>query len=363
MKYYFISLILSLLFCFFSLRSKSKILKILFACCSMLPFFFVAAFRAPSVGIDTWKNYIPTFNFIVEYKRYVHVMPILMQKYSIGFAYIFNLLAQMTSHSQVIFILGSFVIVFFTFAAIYQQSKNKYISIILFLITGAFLLSMNGMRSYMACAIVLFSLKYIYNKNFLKFLIFILIASSVHSSAIIFILLYPLYNYRINSAQILILLGIAAFSPFFIEKVFYFLLKNTSYRGYFASSGVFINPLYTMLIINIILFLLFLSNYKRYKTDYKYNFYLKLQLISIMVCIFSFVLTQSYRLEQMIDFFQILTIPYNLHLMKKNEKIIKSTRIVVTLTVLIIYSIYFTRSFIFSDDNQVKNYVTIFEYR
>ena len=49
-----------------------------------------------------------------------------------------------------------------------------------------------------------------------------------------------------------------------------------------------------------------------------YNLFLKLQVLSVIVCISSFKLPLAFRMEQIIDFFQILSVPYNLYLMQKN---------------------------------------------
>ena len=122
-----------------------------------------------------------------------------------------------------------------------------------------------------------------------------------------------------------------------------------------------VDPLYSMLIINTVLFLVFLFNYKNYsKTDLKYNFYLKLQLISVIICIFSFNLSQAYRLEQIFDFFQIITIPYNVFLLKNNPAVTKKIFITIISIILVMYSVYFVKAFVLSDANQVRDYTTIF---
>lgn len=198
-------------------------------------------------------------------------------------------------------------------------------------------------------------------KKPIKFLITVLIATSIHKSSLIFLLFYPLYYLKLDIRKILIILVGAIGVSFFISDILGFLLSWTSYNNYFVSDKMVVDPLYSMLIINTVLFLVFLFNYKNYsKTDLKYNFYLKLQLISVIICIFSFNLSQAYRLEQIFDFFQIITIPYNVFLLKNNPAVTKKIFITIISIILVMYSVYFVKAFVLSDANQVRDYTTIF---
>ncbi len=57
-----------------------------------------------------------------------------------------------------------------------------------------FVYSFNGMRQYVAIAIIVFGFKYIFEKNFVKYVITVLIACSFHTSAILTIPLYFLWK-------------------------------------------------------------------------------------------------------------------------------------------------------------------------
>ncbi len=278
-----------------------------------------------------------------------------------GFSILVIILAQLSENSVILFTVGSAIITFITFYVIYKTSKIKWLSICIFFLSGAFLLTMNGMRNYMAVAIGLLTLRFVEEKKPIKFLITVLIATSIHKSSLIFLLFYPLYYLKLDIRKILIILVGAIGVSFFISDILGFLLSWTSYNNYFVSDKMVVDPLYSMLIINTVLFLVFLFNYKNYsKTDLKYNFYLKLQLISVIICIFSFNLSQAYRLEQIFDFFQIITIPYNVFLLKNNPAVTKKIFITIISIILVMYSVYFVKAFVLSDANQVRDYTTIF---
>ena len=169
-----------------------------------------------------------------------------------------------------------------------------------------------------------------------------------------------MYNLKINLKQILIILSTTIALTFCINDILFFLLQKTSYANYFVTDKVFVDPLYTMLIINIFLLGIFLLNYKDCKGDKKYNLYLKLQVLSVIVCIFSFKLSSAYRLEQIVDYWQIITVPYNMFLLLKNQQIKKNITISIIMLVLMTYSAYFVKVFMLSDDNQVREYKSIF---
>lgn len=278
-----------------------------------------------------------------------------------GFSILVFILSKISESPTILFTIVSAITTFITFYVIYKYSKVKWMSICIFFLSGAFLLTMNPMRTYMALAISLLALKYIEEKKPFKFIITILIAASIHKSSILFLLFYPLYYLKLNIKQIIIIFVVAIGTSFFINDILGFLLSWTSYKNYFSTDKMVVDPLYTMLIINIVLFGIFLLNYKKYSgNDSKYNFYLKLQMLSVIICIFSFNLSQAYRLEQMMDFFQIITVPYNIFLLKNNPKISKKIFITITSLVIIIFSAYFTKAFVLSDANQVRDYKTIF---
>lgn len=356
---YFVAFFITLFMCYMANKATDLKQKKIFMFVSVLPFLIVSSIRY-NVGIDTWLNYTPTFESVALYGERFEVIPFLREKYEIGFSLIVMILARICSNPVILFVFCSTIIMAFTFGAIYKQSSITWLSIVLFFLSGAFLLSMNGMRNYMALAIAIYALKYIYEKKPVKFIVMILIAALIHKSMLIILIFYPLYNVKVNRKCIGIILAISLVLTFFIDQIVKMLVSFTAYNNYFITDKQLVDPLYTMLIVNVIIGAFFLFNYKKNKDDSKYNFYLKLQVMSIIICMFSFKLTLAYRIEQIIDFFQIITIPYNIYLLKNDPESSKKIIIYIITAIILIYSIYFTKVFIFSDDNQVRNYTTIF---
>lgn len=99
---------------------------------------------------------------------------------------------------QLIFAITNFLIVFFLFLYIKDQSKNKWLSILIFMTGGFFYFSLSGMRQAIGVTIALWALKFINEKKFWHYLISIIVASLFHTAAIFFLVFYFVDRIEIN---------------------------------------------------------------------------------------------------------------------------------------------------------------------
>ena len=94
-------------------------------------------------------------------------------------------------HYVLYFAIIAFIQVFFFFYA-FKDERYLFPFIVFFLFTnGDWLFWMNGIRQALAMCIWLFSIKYIYEKNILKYIIWCTVAILFHRSAIMLIIFYP----------------------------------------------------------------------------------------------------------------------------------------------------------------------------
>lgn len=115
--------------------------------------------------------------------------------------------------TNIYFFLNSFITIFLVALVIDKYSQNKWISILLFVSFPLFFLnSLSVIRFFSALAIVFFSIKYIKERNFFKYIIAIYIASLFHGSALLAIALYFFVKQKIGKVKILILTLMAFFS-------------------------------------------------------------------------------------------------------------------------------------------------------
>lgn len=162
----------------------------------------IAGFRGVSVGIDT-MNYSLMYTSIRE--GGFAALSQLSVQYEWGFLLLAYLLSRLFSSSVALFFTCALVINGLFARTFYKYSKDVALSTFLFII-WFFPSTMNTMRQYMALAIVLFALQYIEKKEPLKYLLVVLIAMSIHTTASIFFVLviFTFKKMRVNIKTIMI---------------------------------------------------------------------------------------------------------------------------------------------------------------
>lgn len=354
MIYYFAAFLLTLIFTLFSLKfaKTSPRLKKLFIILSILPFSFVAGFRADHIGIDTSLNYLPTYRQLASPNS--DPATIISQKYTSGFGHLMFFFSRFTLDPTPFLLFVAILTNALIILAIHRQSKHPLLSLTLYFLSGAFFLSLNGMRQFFSLSLVLFSLSFFQTGRPLAFLFFVLLASSIHSTSILFLLLLPLRLFKLTPNRVLIIFTTLAFLMPFSLQLLSLLLKHTSFINYFsAGKGFFVDPVYTSFFLNLLWLFWALLLYSRYGQDQTFQLYFKLQFLATLTSLYTFILPQGYRLQQIFDFFQILSLPYLYFL---SISVRPSARRLLFLGLLLIFSGYFTKCFVLSDDNQIHHY-------
>ena len=94
---------------------------------------------------------------------------------------------------------------------------------------------MNISRAYLAISFLLLSIKYIIDRNFIKFLIFVLIATLFHTSAIVFLIIYPFTYLKWTYKKFLIFIFMSiSVSLFFNQIIELFIQITGRYEGYLS---------------------------------------------------------------------------------------------------------------------------------
>jgi len=158
--------------------------------------------------------------------------------------YLLQRLCYILENSFSLFIFITFFITFyFKYVVIKKYSINMYMSLIIYF-SGIFLIfDINGIRQGLALTFVLYSFRYIFERNFLKYLFFVFISSFLHLSAIIVLPIYFLYNTKMTNKKyilfsfVFIVLGLSISNVIFpfIDQF----IINTGYSGrldYYSNS-------------------------------------------------------------------------------------------------------------------------------
>ena len=234
MIYYILLIILVLLISLFKDHVNS--LKGIF-----VVLFMFSAIRF-GIGTDFLKYYQFTSGVIdIRENNYMLLEPFNILLIVIG--YLLHL-------PQFYFIISSLLISIFFYYGIKQNSKDYLLSSLCFIGFPFFYLeSMNIIRQFVAIAIVFYAIRYIYEKNFTKYALLVLMASLFHISALIAFILYVSNIFEFNRHKnifliiISIFLGeiihyflqILIFIPFFYKINYYLSTHQEGYRFVFLS--------------------------------------------------------------------------------------------------------------------------------
>lgn len=161
-----------------------------------------------------------------------------------GFALIQNIIRNCTDDPQALIFVCTAIAIIPVLIMLYFYSAPYDLSIFLFVAYGYLGGLMDGMRQYMAAAIVLIGTKYMFSMkrgSFFKYAIFVLIAYCIHSSAIIMLAIYFVVrrkawktsSYLIVIGSVIVTVCFDAILPSFLSA-----LEDTSYSAY-SSNGWF----------------------------------------------------------------------------------------------------------------------------
>jgi hypothetical protein len=192
--------------------------------------FLLASFRHESMGIDTMDymlDFMTLFNMIDT-----------TEGYEIGFEYFKIFVASFTDNPILFLMANSLIFITSVFIFLYRYSNEAFLSIIVFISLGYYQFSFSGLRQSFAIAVILFSYKFIKDKNFFYFFIFVLIAAQFHNSALIFLIAYPVAHLKISFRHfgiMAIYFGLIYFFGIYLLETLIDLLKIDFLSGRFRA--------------------------------------------------------------------------------------------------------------------------------
>lgn len=158
--------------------------------------FSVLAFRHPSMGVDLQygkaEGYLGMFE-IIGNSSWDKVLHYEFLNYEKGYTIFCKLISLISNSQQTLLVACAFISISSVSYLIYKYSENCLLSFLVYLGLPAFLMNYSGLRQTVAIAITLFSYIFIRNKKPIIFILTVLLASTLHKSAIVFLAAYPIY--------------------------------------------------------------------------------------------------------------------------------------------------------------------------
>lgn len=173
-----------------------------------LMIFLILALRHPSMGVDLgWGRdygYLASFDLLNSYTwtQIIEIDEFL--NYEKGYIIFNKLVGSILDNSQFFLGVCAFVSVLPIGLYTYKQSKLPLLSICIYAGLPAFIICFSGLRQSIAIGIIILSIFCIEKHKKVLFVLAVLFASAFHSSAVIFLIAYPLYYVKFNNVTKLI---------------------------------------------------------------------------------------------------------------------------------------------------------------
>lgn len=317
---------------------------------SAIPVFILSAIRY-DVGTDYFYAYVPIFEKVKSQDFFYYIKE---NNAELGYSLLNKVILQFSDNVQWAFVICSAIYCYFIFKYIYEQSPNYCYSILLIFIELSYFRSMNYMRQGIACAIFLYSTKYILENNWKKYFLLISIAISFHWAAIIYIPIFFVNKFKLKNTFMYFVLVLAYLGKDYMRLLLNKILIGSKYERYFGSS---LDDGALNLKVAIIACIIFIiaTIFRKYN-DKKYNFYLNLLFIYTLICISSKVIPNADRMIHLFTDLYIVFIPY---IFSKIQD--KRLRILLYFTITMIFVGQLYMDIIIGNQHEVLPYKTIFD--
>lgn len=215
---------------------------------------FIACFRGVSVGKDT-QYYIRLFNTIRSV-RWIDLWTFSRQTgYEIGYVVYNKFLSLISSSGQVVTIGNSLVLMLLAARFTRKECSNPLLGLYVFYAIGIYQSSFNIVSSMISAYIVMSGLDEIRNRRLIRYALYVLVGALFHTAAVMMIVLYFLYNVKINTKRILAVLGGGVAIAFFLSRVLalatrFMPLKYTRYMTRASDNGMIL--LFHLLILGAV---------------------------------------------------------------------------------------------------------------
>ena len=351
MTIYTINLIMSTAINYFS-RKMNKRTAMFFLGISILVVSLVAGLRY-GVGTDYFE-YVKWFNVYAA-------VPIKLKDGNISFNILIKTIKLFTNNPQWLFFISAIIINSRIMRYIKENTELYDIGFFLFITLYFYYSSLNIMRQWIAIAIFVSGLKYIFDQKLFKYILMISFATTFHPASLLMLPLYFIVNTRINIKKMMIIVFVSLLILAHLQNIIIFIVVNfnlTSFHKYINYFDSYYATTqgggWAYFVILFFVFLLMLVYKKSYMKHIKNgNAHYILMILALMISLFA---PQNMIFARIQLFFMpiiLITLPNVITILKPRY------RIVLTMIVLLLGVLYMFRS-LSNNAGHVLPYVSIF---
>lgn len=219
-----------------------------------------------------------------------------------------------------------------------HESEMPLLTIALFLVICPFPIFFSGLRQSIAIAFCPLIFRYVREAKPLAFVISVIVASLFHTSALVMLIMYPLFKYRIGRKGIIFIamLGVVCF--FLRNNVFLYLLNFVGSRYGERYAELEQTGAYMILILLILLLVYAFIISDKKKEDSTFNGLRNILVLCVFIQIFASVNNQIMR----VNYYFLIFIPLLMSKVVKNaRRQYKSIAAISTIIMVIFFLSYF----------------------
>ena len=307
-----------------------------------------------------------------DYAKYVEFMHLVNCDAYVPTEIGFNLLVKLIyglsgfENYLLVFAIYAFVTVLVFLLAIYEQSDDFPLAFFLFMSLGYYFQTFSTVRYYLALALAFYSMKFVLRRQWIRFVVLILLGSAFHKSLVVVIPLYLLATLPWKKWQLAI--GALFCTTFLFCQDFYLKLVVLLYPTYedteYLEGGTsYINILRCLAVLIFAGLVIYMQRHDTKERtadaedDRRFRFYFYLNLGALVLYVFCSFLPIISRIGYYLTISHILFLPMLLRRVG-NERWRKLFRLGIILAALLYFAIYMSRAD--NDGTLILPYKTFF---
>ncbi|MFN7250051.1 MAG: EpsG family protein [Anaerobacillus sp.] len=195
--------------------------------------FFALASLVLVAGLQ--NNVGDTYYYMHSYRITIFSLENIDFKGDFGFNLLQMILQQISSDPQILIFTTALLTNTLIVITLYHYSRLFDLSLYVYITIGYFLVSMNGIRQYLAAAIIFAGTKFLIAGDWKKYMLLVLFASTIHQTALLLIPIYFIVRWPAWSKSTYLLLGgsifiVLSFNTFM--DLLFKAIEETQYGGY-----------------------------------------------------------------------------------------------------------------------------------
>ncbi|WNQ12701.1 EpsG family protein [Paenibacillus aurantius] len=268
------------------------------------------------------NNIGDTFFYMYSYNNFPLEWSDIKFEADFGFNLMQLLLQKISEDAQLLIFTVALITNVFIIYVLYKYSNLFELSLYLYFTTGLYLMSMNGIRQFLAAALAFAATKFIFEGSWHKYILVILLAATIHQSALVLIPIYFIVRRKAWTYQTFILLSLAiifviGFAQF--SGALFTVIKDTKYSEYQNLETNGANFL-RVIVTAVPLVIAFLGRHRLRELFPKADYIVNLSLINVVIMLIA---TQQWvfaRFSFYFGLYNLLLIPWIVKLFVRKEQ-------------------------------------------